>query len=162
MHTDSSASITYFASASASECTATVLMPISRHARWMRSAISPRFAIRIFSNMTRLLDEEQGLAVLHRLAVLDEDRLDGAGHVALDLVQQLHRLDDAEGLALGDGLADLDEGGRARRGGPVERAHHGRLQLVALGLGGGLGGLARGGAPSRGLAGRRARVAHLL
>ncbi len=51
MHTDSSASLTYFASASAVECTTTVRMPISRQARWMRSAISPRLAMRIFSNM---------------------------------------------------------------------------------------------------------------
>jgi hypothetical protein len=51
MQTDSSASFTYFASVSASECTTTVRMPISRQARWMRSAISPRLAIRIFSNI---------------------------------------------------------------------------------------------------------------
>jgi hypothetical protein len=51
MHTDSSESFTYLASASAWECTATVLMPISRHARCIRRAISPRLAIRIFSNM---------------------------------------------------------------------------------------------------------------
>ena len=50
MQTDSSASRTYLASRSASECTITVLIPNSRHARWMRSAISPRLAIRIFSN----------------------------------------------------------------------------------------------------------------
>src|SRR6185295_12464852 len=80
MHTDSSASFTYFASVSASECTTTVRMPSSRHARWMRSAISPRFAIRIFSN-TALSEDEQGLAVLHRLAVLHQDRLHGAARV---------------------------------------------------------------------------------
>ena len=51
MHTDSSASLTYFASVSASEWTTTVRMPSSRQARWMRSAISPRLAIRIFSNI---------------------------------------------------------------------------------------------------------------
>src|SRR3569832_1150864 len=51
MQTDSSASFTYLASRSASEYTATVLMPISRQARWIRRAISPRFAIRIFSNI---------------------------------------------------------------------------------------------------------------
>jgi hypothetical protein len=51
MHTDSSASLTYLASVSASECTTTVLMPSSRQARWMRRAISPRLAIRIFSNI---------------------------------------------------------------------------------------------------------------
>src|ERR1700746_3506912 len=87
MHTDSSASITYFASASASEWIATVLMPISRHARWMRRAISPRFAMRIFSNIgagaggSPLLDQEERLAVLDRLAVLHEDGLDRAGDV---------------------------------------------------------------------------------
>src|SRR5690606_7438537 len=51
MQTDSSASFTYFASLSASECTTTVLIPSSRQARWIRRAISPRLAIRIFSNM---------------------------------------------------------------------------------------------------------------
>ncbi len=49
MQTDSSASRTYLASRSASEWTTTVLMPISRQARWMRSAISPRLAIRTLS-----------------------------------------------------------------------------------------------------------------
>src|SRR5436190_24270780 len=117
MHTDSSASITYFASASASEWMATVLMPISRQARWLRSAISPRFAMRIFSNT--LLDHEQGLSVFHGLAVLDQDCLHPARDVGFDLVQQLHGLDDAQGLALHHGLADLDEVGRARRGGAV-------------------------------------------
>src|SRR3990167_658314 len=108
MHTDSSASFTYLASVSASECTTTVRMPISRQARWMRSAISPRLAMRIFSNTS--VDEEQGLAVLDRLAVLDQDRLDDARGVGFDLVHQLHRFDDADGLALLHRLADLDEG----------------------------------------------------
>src|SRR5215207_9472232 len=51
MHTLSSASRTCMASASAVECTATVAMPSSFAARRMRSAISPRFAMRILSNM---------------------------------------------------------------------------------------------------------------
>src|SRR5512145_446392 len=109
MQTDSSASFTYFASRSASEWTTTVRMPISRQARWMRSAISPRFAIRIFSNNPRSLDDEQRLAVFHRLPVLRQDRLDDAVLVGLDLVHELHRLDDADGLAGLDGVADLDE-----------------------------------------------------
>ena len=37
--------------ASAVECTATVLIPSSRHARRMRSAISPRLAMTTFSSM---------------------------------------------------------------------------------------------------------------
>src|SRR3954469_12187370 len=131
MQTDSPASITYFASASASEWMATVLMPISRHARWMRRAISPRLAMRIFSN-TVLLDQEKRLPVLHRLSVFHQDRLDRAGGIGLDLVQQLHRLDDAERLPLGDRLAHLDERRRAWRGSAIEGADHRRLERVAL------------------------------
>src|SRR6476620_5754821 len=105
-------------------------MPISRHARCTRSAISPRLAIRIFLNMgcpgsfwrsgrrgswaTTSLDDEQGLAVLDRLAVLDQDLGDRAGHVGLDLVHDLHGLDDADRVAFLDGAADVDERLRAR------------------------------------------------
>ena len=49
MHTDSSASFTCIAFASAVECTATVAMPSSLAARRMRRAISPRLAISILS-----------------------------------------------------------------------------------------------------------------
>src|SRR5689334_18043654 len=49
MQTVSSARRTCIASASAVEWTATVRMPISWQARWMRSAISPRLAISSFS-----------------------------------------------------------------------------------------------------------------
>src|SRR5256714_10139982 len=52
MQTLSSASRTCIASASAVEWTATVAMPSSLQARSTRSAISPRLAIRILSNMT--------------------------------------------------------------------------------------------------------------
>src|SRR6202163_3638816 len=40
----------------------TVLTPSSRHARWIRSAISPLFAMRIFSNIARfrLIDGSPG------------------------------------------------------------------------------------------------------
>src|SRR2546430_12266776 len=122
MQTDSSARRTYFASASASECTTTVLMPSSRQARWMRSAISPRLAIRILSNnwpgvlvgtglaVKKALtcarvaeypapfgsaDDHQWLPVLDRLAVLDKDCLYHTGLIGFDLVHELHRLDDA-------------------------------------------------------------------
>ena len=36
---------------------------------WMRRAISPRFATRIFLNMSALFDDEQRLSVFHGLAV---------------------------------------------------------------------------------------------
>ena len=51
MQTSSSAKRTCRASRSASLYTATVRMPSSRQAEMMRSAISPRLAIRIFLNM---------------------------------------------------------------------------------------------------------------
>src|SRR3954470_14486507 len=105
MHTDSSASFTYFASVSASEWTTTVRMPSSRQARWMRRAISPRFAIRIFSNMPSA-DDEQRLAVLDGLAVLDQHRLHYSRGVRFNLVHQLHGLDDADCLPFLDGLTD--------------------------------------------------------
>src|ERR1700677_2437803 len=99
MHTDSSASDTYLASRSASECTTTVRIPNSRQARCTRSAISPRFAMRTFSNISvaggydgffrtwkrrvdrALLDDEQRFAVLDGLAVFDEDGFNHSGAV---------------------------------------------------------------------------------
>jgi hypothetical protein len=51
MQMASSAMRTCIASESAVEWTATDRMPISRQARTTRSAISPRLAIRIFSNI---------------------------------------------------------------------------------------------------------------
>src|SRR5262252_5737773 len=104
MQTDSSASLTYFASVSAVECTTTVRMPISRHARWMRRAISPRFAIRILPNMSASADHEERLAVFDRLAVFGQDLLHLACDFRFDLVQKLHRLDDAERIARLDRL----------------------------------------------------------
>ncbi len=52
MHTLSSANLTCSAFESAVECTATVAIPSSRQARITRSAISPRFAIRTFLNIS--------------------------------------------------------------------------------------------------------------
>src|SRR5512140_1425554 len=124
MHTDSSASRTYLASRSASEWTTTVLIPISRHARWMRSAISPRLAISILSKSGfgglvatrartggRLFEDDQRLAELDRLSVLGQDPLDDPGL---------------------DGIADLDEGLGARRCRAVERAHHRALDQMTF------------------------------
>src|SRR5512138_350854 len=108
MHTDSSARRTYFASRSASEGTTTVLMLSSRHARWMRSAISPRLAIRILPNSwpgtlattgeeagrsangvssrgSGSGDDHERLPELDGLAVLDQDLLHDAALVGFDL-----------------------------------------------------------------------------
>src|SRR5436853_1754421 len=110
MQTDSSASLTYLASVSAVECTTTVRMPSSRQARWMRRAISPRFAIRILPNMDGpSADHEQRLAILDGLAVFDEDLLDLARDFGLDFVEQFHRLDNAQRVARLYGLTNFDE-----------------------------------------------------
>src|ERR1700756_3259808 len=126
MQTRSSASRTHMPLASASECTATVAMPISLQARCTRSAISPRLAMRIFSNIA-LLDDRERLAELHRLAVGDQDLDDPAALRRGDRVHGLHGLDDEQGLARLDGVADLDEGIGARLRLQVDRAHHRRV-----------------------------------
>src|SRR5580700_9742504 len=108
MHTLSSARRTCMASASAVECTATVGMPRSLQARRMRSAISPRLAIKIFSN-TASLDNHQRLAELDRLGVLEQDLGDGTRLGRRNLVERLHRLDDEQGVAGLDRRSDLAE-----------------------------------------------------
>src|SRR6185312_10224186 len=104
MHTASSAKRTCSASVSTVLWTATVWRPSSRHARITRSAISPRFAMRTFwsfffslaKGRSALADAEERIAVLDRLAVRRDDLDDRAGDLGLDLVHELHRLDDAE------------------------------------------------------------------
>src|SRR5687767_10475222 len=112
MQTSSSAKRTCNEFSSASEYTATVLMPSSRQAWMTRRAISPRFAIRIFLNMrwsplSGGLDREQALAVLDRLAVLHVHLDDFPVAFGVDLVHELHRLDDAQHLALANLLPDV-------------------------------------------------------
>src|SRR6476619_3080343 len=120
-------------------------MPSSRQAKMTRKATSPRFAIRIFLNITARLmprplswlgatlslskgrsshrpDGEEPLAILHRLAVFDVDVHDFAVVLGIDLVHQLHRFDDAEHLPLAHGGAYFDKRRRARFGRPIERA----------------------------------------
>src|SRR6185437_16574829 len=105
MQTLSSARRTCIALLSAVEWTATVRMPISRQARWMRNAISPRLAMSTFSNIALyLLQHEQRLAEFDGCAVGDEDLRHPAGARRRNLVHHLHRLDDEERLALAHGV----------------------------------------------------------
>src|SRR5438067_8242754 len=129
MQSDLSAKRTCSEFASAVEWTATVSMPISRAARMMRSAISPRLAIRMRWNMaaSRGLEAEEGLAVLHRAAVLAQHFEQAARQLGLDLVHQLHRLDDAEHLALLHHRAHVDEGRALGRRRAIEGADEGRV-----------------------------------
>src|SRR5690606_31792670 len=111
-----SASRTCIASASAVECTATVSMPISCAARWMRSAISPRLAISRRVIGTTSANDDQRVVVFDRLGVLDQDLLDGAVLGGGDRVHHLHRFDDQQRVAGLHLAADLDERIGARLG----------------------------------------------
>src|ERR1700680_811224 len=128
MHTLSSASLTCMASASAVEWAATVAIPSSLHARRMRSAISPRLAIRILSNISPLsFDDQERLTVFHRLRVLDQNALDAGGALRRNRVHGLQRCTLKERLALAHLLAFLDEGLCPGLGRQVHGADHGRL-----------------------------------
>src|SRR5215212_10614031 len=116
MQTVSSASRTCIASASAVECTATVRMPISWQARWMRSAISPRLAISSFWIGILLADHDQRLIELDRLGIGDEDLLDHSAARRGDRVHHLHRFDDQQCVAGLDRIADVAERGGAGLG----------------------------------------------
>ena len=154
MHTDSSASRTYFASRSASEWTTTVLMPSSRQARWMRSAISPRLAIRILSNswfgVLATIGDDAGT---QRAAIVSAISDDDSGwpystgwpfstRIALTTPALSDSISFISFIASMmqsvspscDGVADLDERLGARRGRAIERADHRALDEVALGL----------------------------
>src|SRR5688500_15769554 len=135
MQTDSSAIATCLRLRSMVEWTATVRMPSAWQARRIRSAISPRLAMTTLSrgmSGPASADHEQRFVELDRLAALDHHLEHGAGDVRFDRVEHLHRLDDAEGVAGLDRLADGDEGRlvRARRG--IEGADHRRTHDVAF------------------------------
>src|SRR5215472_3504020 len=108
----------------------------------MRSAISPRLAMRIFSNIAAripaLFEDHEGLAELDGAAILDEDAGEPAGARRADLVHHLHRLDDEDDLPLRDVVAELDESRRLRGRGEIGGADHRRLDRARMfGCGGG-------------------------
>src|SRR4051812_15193957 len=101
-----------------------------------RRAISPRLAMRTLEIIVGSgANREELLAVLDRLSVLRIDADDRSVDVRLDLVHQLHRLDDAEDLPLRDAVADVHErfGFGVRRA--VERADDRRFDDVEAGVG---------------------------
>src|SRR5215469_16438316 len=153
MQIASSANFTCSEFLSASLYTATVRMPSSLHALITRSAISPRFAINTFRNINadafrRTLltnrpefdleialsrsDCEQRLPILHRLSTGGDTPDDLTSNVGLDLVHQLHRLDNAKNLSHFHLIAHLHKGRRARRWRLVEGPHDRRLHLMEL------------------------------
>ena len=62
-----------------------------------------------------LLNMEQGLTVLNRLSVVTQNAGNGAGLVGLDLIEDLHGLNDADGFAFFDHRANFHKGLGARR-----------------------------------------------
>src|SRR5580704_1911264 len=127
MQTLSSARRTCMASSSAVEWTATVRMPSSLQARSTRSAISPRLAIRILSNIQApSLDDQQRLAIFDRLTVFDQNLNHREGARRRDLIHRLHRFDDEQRLAGLHLAADLNKGTRARCRAEIGGADHRR------------------------------------
>src|ERR1035437_8155119 len=114
MLTASSAIFTKRDRSSASECTATVAMPISWQARITRTAISPRLAIRTLwmgralaaRGTVRLLDDHEGLAWGHNRSLGDVDLLDGPRLRRGDVVLHLHGFQHHHRLAKFDAVAD--------------------------------------------------------
>src|ERR1700716_1811330 len=105
-------------------------MPSSLQARMMRSAISPRFAIRTFSNMeggaTFSTDPKKHLPELHRLAVLGHDFGDYSAGFRFDFIHHFHRLDNANHAVFGNRFTNIDKWRRIRGTAPITRAHHPR------------------------------------
>src|SRR5262245_362043 len=99
-------------------------MPSSCAVRITRTAISPRLATSSFTAAASRLEQEQQLAELGRVRILEADGPHHPGLLGDDLVEELHRLDQAERLARLDPLALLDERGLVRGGAPVEGADH--------------------------------------
>src|ERR1019366_2781064 len=133
MQTLSSASRTCMASASAVECTATVAIPSSLHARRMRRAISPRLAMRILSNIVVVCSVILRSALflarlegwLHAALPGHPSRLaEGGSHLRMTscfLFNNHQRLAEFDRLAILD--EDLRHGAGARRWNMVHRLH---------------------------------------
>src|SRR6185437_4752101 len=133
MFTATSASFTASELASASLYAWTVLIPSSRAARMIRTAISPRLAIRsvlmVAMASTLVLDVSDRLTRHDRFFVVDQELDDLAGELRLYLVKRLHHFDKADRIASGDPVALGLERRRIRRGPAVESAGERRNDL---------------------------------
>src|SRR5712664_4798178 len=104
--------------------------PSATRLRAERAATVPRRARRgglTAGDSARRLDQEEGLPVLDGVPVLDEDLRDAPADLRLDLVHELHRLDDAHDLPLLHDVALAHVGVRVRGRRAVEGADHRRL-----------------------------------
>ena len=82
------------------------------------------FRLSTFTSLQEL-DHDQRITGLDEGAVLRGDVFHAPGPVGLDLIEHLHRFDNAHRLALSHDIADGDERRRIRRGGAVEDADEG-------------------------------------
>src|SRR5262245_20329048 len=127
--------------ASGSEYTATQRMFNSLQARIIRTAISPRLATSIFSNMRRgsvspecleRPDLKDGLPKLNWLGVIDKDVRNYPSDLCFYLIHDLHRFDNAHdciGINLTPHFHVIR---RFRRRCPVKRSNHRRLYLQLI------------------------------
>src|SRR5512142_1602286 len=104
MQIASSALRTCRADSSAVEYTATECRPMSRQARTIRSASSPRLAISTFC-IGPLAQDGDFLARFHEIVVLDQESIEHAGLIRLDLVEVLHDLHQPDDVSLVDLVA---------------------------------------------------------
>src|SRR5712691_6179723 len=101
-------------------------MPSSLQARITRNAISPRLAIRTFSNMNggarppaaphrypgdsrASTHTEKDLTELHRLAVFGHHFGDDTARFCFDFVHHFHRLDNTNYRLFSDGFSNVDK-----------------------------------------------------
>jgi hypothetical protein len=119
-------------SRSAADTDSTVCSPSLRQVRMMRTAISPRLAMKTLRMArARRGDADQRLTELHEGAVAREDLAHAAPQASAHGVHQLHHLDDADhGVGL-DRRAHLDERRRTGLGRAVEGAEHRRGHVLA-------------------------------
>src|SRR5215469_13698997 len=80
---------------------------------WVRSGrpgrISPAWAYHCATDRLAWLDNQQGLAVLYRLAVQNQDLDHAPSHRRLDLAQQVQRLDGGDDLPLPNFISRSDQ-----------------------------------------------------
>src|SRR6266568_7393637 len=131
----SSASFAASISRSASLITWTVLMPSSRAARMMRTAISPRLAMSSLAiDMVLLgrsaLQFDKGLPGHDRLLVLDKELGIAARFLGGNGREGFHDLDQSDGVTDGDGVAVVLERWLIRHRSAVEDAGDGRMDRL--------------------------------
>src|ERR1700733_11575051 len=103
-------------------------MPSSLQARMMRSAISPRLAMRTLLNT--LLNADQRLAKLYGGAIFHQDFSNDAFDLGFYLIHDLHGFDDAYQRLFVDFLSNFGVRRRIGRRRPIKRSDHRRENLL--------------------------------